>query len=132
MRGALDHAPTLVERFLHRHQTHRAMVDQFRRIAAQTMSGIPFFFLRVDRAGNISKRFDATTITLAEEGGACAVWDIQGAFQVPSPLLPQFVKMPDDGRFYTVSRTSDRPSWARACRTAAVSSPSAPTSTRRT
>ncbi len=75
------------------------MADQFRRIAAQTMSGIPFFFLRVDRAGNISKRFNATTITLAEEGGAYPVWDIHGAFQVPSPLRTQFVEMPDDGRF---------------------------------
>ncbi|SHH20967.1 helix-turn-helix domain-containing protein [Marivita hallyeonensis] len=71
--------------------------------------GIPFFFLRVDRAGNVSKRFNATTITLAEEGGACPVWDIHGAFQVPGQLLPQFVEMPDNGRFFTLSRTSDRP-----------------------
>lgn len=71
--------------------------------------GIPFFFLRVDRAGNVSKRFNATTITLAEEGGACPVWDIHGAFQVPSQLLPQFVEMPDGGRYFTMSRTSDRP-----------------------
>ncbi|MCK0149225.1 short-chain fatty acyl-CoA regulator family protein [Marivita sp. S6314] len=71
--------------------------------------GIPFFFLRVDRAGNVSKRFNATTIALAEEGGACPVWDIHGAFQVPGQILPQFVEMPDKGRFFTLSRTSDRP-----------------------
>lgn len=71
--------------------------------------GIPFFFVRVDRAGNVSKRFNATTIALAEEGGACPVWDIHGAFQVPSQTLPQFVEMPDGGRFFTLSRTSDRP-----------------------
>ena len=71
--------------------------------------GIPFFFLRVDRAGNVSKRFNATTIALAEEGGACPVWDIHGAFQLPGQILPQFVEMPDKGRFFTLSRTSDRP-----------------------
>jgi predicted transcriptional regulator/DNA-binding XRE family transcriptional regulator len=71
--------------------------------------GIPFFFLRVDRAGNVSKRFNATTIALAEEGGACPVWDIHGAFQVPGQIHPQFVEMPDGGRFFTLSRTSDRP-----------------------
>jgi predicted transcriptional regulator/transcriptional regulator with XRE-family HTH domain len=71
--------------------------------------GIPFFFLRVDRAGNVSKRFNATTIALAEEGGACPVWDIHGAFQMPGQILPQFVEMPDQGRFFTLSRTSDRP-----------------------
>ena len=85
------------------------MADPFRRLAAQTAGGIPFIFLRVDRAGNISKRFNATTITLAEEGDACPVWDIHGAFQVPSQLRAQFVEMPDDGRFFTLSRTSDRP-----------------------
>ena len=71
--------------------------------------GVPFFFLRLDRAGNVTKRFNATPFTLAEQGGACPVWDIHGASTVPGVIVPQFVELPDGGRFFTVSRTSDRP-----------------------
>src|SRR3546814_9942371 len=36
--------------------------------------GVPFFFLRVDKAGNVTKRFNATSFNIAEYGGACPVW----------------------------------------------------------
>lgn len=75
--------------------------------------GVPFFFLRVDRAGNVTKRFNATAFVLAEEGGACPVWDIHGAFRAPGSLVPQFVELPDGGQFFTLSRTSDRPELGR-------------------
>ena len=75
--------------------------------------GVPFFFLRVDRAGNVTKRFNATGFTLAEEGGACPVWDLHGAFRVPGVILPQFVELPDGGQFFTISRTTDRPVFSR-------------------
>ncbi len=71
--------------------------------------GVPFFFLRVDRAGNVTKRFNATAFTLAEEGGSCPVWDIHGAFRVPGVIVPQFVELPEGGQYFTLSRTSDRP-----------------------
>ncbi len=75
--------------------------------------GIPFFFLRVDRAGNVTKRFNATAFTLAEEGGACPVWDLHGAFRMPGMILPQFVELPDGAQFFTISRTTDRPVFSR-------------------
>ena len=75
--------------------------------------GVPFFFLRLDRAGNVTKRFNATGFTLAEEGGSCPVWDIHGAFRAPGVIVPQFVELPDGGRFFTLSRTSDRPVFSR-------------------
>lgn len=71
--------------------------------------GIPFFFLRLDRAGNVTKRFNATEFTLAEEGGSCPAWDVHGAFRMPVEIVPQFVELPDGGRFFTISRTSERP-----------------------
>jgi len=73
------------------------------------MRGVPFFFLRVDRAGNVTKRFNATAFTLAEEGGACPVWDIHGAFRTPGMIVPQFVELPEGARFFTISRTTERP-----------------------
>lgn len=75
--------------------------------------GIPFFFLRVDRAGNVTKRFNATDFTLAEKGGSCPVWDLHGAFRMPGVIVPQFVELPDGGQFFTLSRTSDRPVFSR-------------------
>ncbi|MEM6886658.1 MAG: short-chain fatty acyl-CoA regulator family protein [Pseudomonadota bacterium] len=71
--------------------------------------GVPFFFLRVDKSGNVTKRFNATPFTLAEQGGSCPVWNIQSAFAQPGTIVPQFVELPDKGRFFTVSRTTDRP-----------------------
>jgi predicted transcriptional regulator/transcriptional regulator with XRE-family HTH domain len=71
--------------------------------------GVPFFFLRVDRAGNVTKRFNATPIHLAEYGGGCPRWDVHQCFRMPGRTLPQFVEMPDGSRYFTISRTVDRP-----------------------
>jgi predicted transcriptional regulator len=71
--------------------------------------GVPFFFLRVDKAGNVTKRFNSTSFHLAEYGGACPVWNVHLAFRTPGVILPQFVELPDGSRFFTISRTADRP-----------------------
>ena len=71
--------------------------------------GVPFFFLRVDKAGNVTKRFNSTSFHLAEYGGSCPVWNIHLAFRTPGVILPQFVELPDGDRFFTISRTADRP-----------------------
>lgn len=71
--------------------------------------GVPFFFLRVDKAGNVTKRFNSTSFQLAEYGGACPVWNIHTSFRNPGVILPQFVELPDGERFFTISRTTDRP-----------------------
>lgn len=75
--------------------------------------GVPFFFLRVDRAGNVTKRFNATPFTLAEQGGSCPVWNIHGAFRSPGVITPQFVELPGGGQFFTLCRTTDRPVFSR-------------------
>ncbi len=75
--------------------------------------GVPFFFLRIDRAGNVSKRFNATPFTLAEQGGSCPVWNIHSAFASPGTIVPQLVELPDAGQFFTISRTTDRPAISR-------------------
>lgn len=75
--------------------------------------GVPFFFLRTDKAGNVTKRFNSTSFSLAEQGGACPVWNIHSAFRNPGVILPQFVALPEDGQFFTLSRTTDRPVFSR-------------------
>jgi predicted transcriptional regulator len=75
--------------------------------------GVPFFFLRIDKGGNVTKRFNATGFHLAEHGGACPRLDVHTSFRTPGRIVPQFVEMPDRSQFFVFSRTVDRPSWAR-------------------
>lgn len=72
--------------------------------------GIPFFFLRVDKAGNVSKRFNASSIQLARYGGTCPRLDVHYCFRVPGRILTQRVEMPDGAEFITINRTVSRPS----------------------
>lgn len=71
--------------------------------------GIPFFFLRIDRGGNVSKRFNATPIQLAKFGGACPRLDVHYCFRVPGRIMTQIVEMPDHSRYMTINRTVNRP-----------------------
>ncbi|MCU4652808.1 short-chain fatty acyl-CoA regulator family protein [Roseibacterium sp. SDUM158016] len=87
---------------------HRATTLQ--RSGAQ---GVPFFFLRIDKAGNVTKRFNATDFHLAEYGGACPRLDVHTSFRTPGRIVPQFVEMPDTSQFFVFARTVDRPSVTR-------------------
>lgn len=75
--------------------------------------GVPFFFMRVDKAGNVTKRFNSTDFHLAEHGGACPRLDVHTSFRTPGRILPQFVEMPDSSQFFVFSRTVDRPTFTR-------------------
>lgn len=75
--------------------------------------GVPFFFLRIDRAGNVTKRFNATDFPLAEYGGACPRLDVHTTFRVPGQIVPQFVEMPDGSQYFVFARTVDRPRFGR-------------------
>ena len=61
--------------------------------------GVPFFFVRVDRAGNISKRQSATDFHFSRSGGTCPLWNVYEAFAQPGRVLVQVAQMPD-GRAY--------------------------------
>jgi hypothetical protein len=87
---------------------HRATTLQ--REGAQ---GVPFFFLRIDKGGNVTKRFNATDFHLAEYGGACPRLDVHTSFRTPGRIVPQFVEMPDKSQYFVFSRTVDRPTWIR-------------------
>ncbi len=75
--------------------------------------GVPFFFLRIDKAGNVTKRFNSTGFHLAEHGGACPRLDVHTSFRTPGRIVTQFVEMPDASQYFVFSRTVDRPTFAR-------------------
>ncbi|NEW87071.1 XRE family transcriptional regulator [Rhodopseudomonas sp. WA056] len=67
--------------------------------------GVPFFFIRVDRAGNISKRQSATDFHFSRGGGTCPLWNVYEAFSQPDRILTQLARMPDDRTYLWVART---------------------------
>ncbi|GAA2439473.1 short-chain fatty acyl-CoA regulator family protein [Streptomyces pulveraceus] len=69
---------------------------------------VPFSFLRVDRAGNISKRQSATDFHFSRLGGTCPLWTVYGAFSAPGRILTQVAEMPDGKRYFWVARTVTR------------------------
>ncbi len=76
--------------------------------------GIPFFLVRVDNAGNVSKRFSATSFQFARLGGACPRWNVHDAFGAPGRVLTQIVEMPDGAVYFSMARTVGRPGLAGA------------------
>ena len=67
--------------------------------------GIPFHLVRVDIAGNISKRFSASGIRIARFGAACPRWNVYDAFATPGMIRLQVSRMPDGQAFFCVART---------------------------
>jgi predicted transcriptional regulator/transcriptional regulator with XRE-family HTH domain len=70
--------------------------------------GIALHMIRVDLAGNISKRFSASGIRFARFAGACPRWNVFGAFSTPGAVRVQVSEMPDGERFFCVARTVHR------------------------
>ena len=70
--------------------------------------GVPFFFVRVDRAGNISKRQSATHFHFSRTGGTCPLWNVYEAFGRPDQILAQLAGMPDGRRYLWVARSLSR------------------------
>jgi XRE family transcriptional regulator, fatty acid utilization regulator len=65
--------------------------------------GIPFFFVRVDQAGTITKRHSATRLQFARFGGACPLWNVHRAFETPGRFLRQLAETPDGVRYLCLS-----------------------------
>ncbi|MCX7586369.1 helix-turn-helix domain-containing protein [Phenylobacterium sp. 58.2.17] len=61
--------------------------------------GVPFYFVRVDPAGNITKRHSATRFQFARFGGTCPLWNVHEAFGRDGRILTQVAEMPDGARY---------------------------------
>jgi predicted transcriptional regulator/transcriptional regulator with XRE-family HTH domain len=67
--------------------------------------GVPFHFIRVDIAGNISKRYSASGIRFARFSGLCPRWNVHSAFMTPGIIRTQVSRMPDGTTYLCVART---------------------------
>ncbi|MBF6230249.1 short-chain fatty acyl-CoA regulator family protein [Nocardia farcinica] len=72
----------------------------------QGQRGVPFFLVRTDRAGNISKRQSATAFHFSRVGGSCPLWVVHEAFAQPGRILTQVAAMPDGRRYLWIARTT--------------------------
>jgi predicted transcriptional regulator/plasmid maintenance system antidote protein VapI len=70
--------------------------------------GVPFSFVRVDRAGNMSKRQSATGFHFSRAGGTCPLWNVYEAFASPGRIHVQIGVMPDGQRYLWTARTVTR------------------------
>ncbi|HEY9303239.1 MAG TPA: acetate metabolism transcriptional regulator RamB [Mycobacterium sp.] len=73
-----------------------------------SMRGVPFSFIRVDRAGNMSKRQSATGFHFSSSGGTCPLWNVYETFANPGKILVQIAQMPDGRNYMWVARTVER------------------------
>jgi len=71
--------------------------------------GIPFYFVRVDQAGTITKRHSATRLQFARFGGACPLWNVHQAFETPGRFLRQLAETPDGVRYLSLARDVSKP-----------------------
>ncbi|MFT4012927.1 MAG: short-chain fatty acyl-CoA regulator family protein [Paracoccus sp. (in: a-proteobacteria)] len=74
--------------------------------------GVPFFFVRVDQAGTITKRHSATRMQFARFGGACPLWNVHQAFETPGRFLRQLAETPDGKRYLLLARDVSKPAGA--------------------
>jgi XRE family transcriptional regulator, fatty acid utilization regulator len=73
-----------------------------------SMRGVSFSFIRVDRAGNMSKRQSATGFHFSSSGGTCPLWNVYETFANPGKILVQIAQMPDGRNYMWVARTVER------------------------
>jgi len=86
---------------------HTSLEQVFHRLSTLQRPGargVPFYFVRVDQAGNITKRHSATRLQFARFGGTCPLWNVHDAFARPDHWLVQLAQMPDGARYVSIAR----------------------------
>src|SRR5476651_59356 len=70
--------------------------------------GVPFFMLRVDNAGNVSKRFSSGSFPFSKFGGTCPLWNVHATFETPDRIVTQTIELPDGARYFSLAQAVRR------------------------
>lgn len=70
--------------------------------------GVPFFLVKLDQAGNVTKRFGGGVIPFARSGGGCARWRLHDAFRMPERVHVQAVELTDGSQYLSIARAVER------------------------
>ncbi len=71
--------------------------------------GLPLHFLRVDAAGNISKRYSASGLRFPHGHGSCPKWAVHAAFMTPALITKQYSSMPDGSTYFCFAKVISQP-----------------------
>ncbi|MGB0966087.1 MAG: helix-turn-helix domain-containing protein [Litorivicinus sp.] len=71
--------------------------------------GVPFYFVRVDAAGQIMKRQSPAGFHFARQGGACPLWNVHEALTRPDQILVQRVVTPDEREWLCLAQAVIKP-----------------------
>ena len=71
--------------------------------------GVPLFFLKLDVAGNVAKRFAEASTPFARFGGGCPRWRVHRAIRRPGETVVDLAVLPDDARYLTWARAISAP-----------------------
>lgn len=101
---------------------HETVCHRLSTLQRPRARGVPFSFVRVDRAGNMSKRQSATGFHFSRSGGTCPLWNVYEAFASPGRIHVQIAAMPDGQRYLWTARTVNRHrgGWGEPAKTFAI------------
>ncbi|MER5939960.1 short-chain fatty acyl-CoA regulator family protein [Streptomyces sp. NPDC001928] len=112
-----------IERLTDRHGLgYETVCHRLSTLQRPRLRGVPFSFVRVDRAGNMSKRQSATGFHFSRAGGTCPLWNVYEAFAAPGRIHVQIAEMPDGQRYLWTARavTRHRGGWGEPGKTFAI------------
>ncbi|MFK0294912.1 short-chain fatty acyl-CoA regulator family protein [Streptomyces sp. NPDC090442] len=121
--AAAEHARYDIERLTDRYGLgYETVCHRLSTLQRPRLRGVPFSFVRVDRAGNMSKRQSATGFHFSRAGGTCPLWNVYEAFAAPGRIHVQVAEMPDGQRYLWTARaiTRHRGGWGEPGKTFAV------------
>ena len=89
--------------------SHEQLAHRLTTLGRVGARGLPFFLMRIDRAGQVSKRYaGSANAVLVEADGRCPLWQVFAAFERMGEAIFQLVEMPDGSRFATIARAQER------------------------
>lgn len=89
--------------------SYEAVAHRMCNLGAPRRAGVPLHFLRVDVAGNISKRYSASGLRFPQGHGTCPKWATHAAFVTPAVITRQYSRMPDGATYFCFARVISDP-----------------------
>ena len=89
--------------------SYEAVAHRMCNLGDPRRSGVPLHFLRVDVAGNISKRYSASGLRFPHGHGTCPKWAAHAAFVTPAVITRQYSRMPDGATYFCFAKVITDP-----------------------
>ena len=102
----MRHHPRLVGLFA---SSWEAVAHRMCNLGDPRMAGLPLHFLRVDAAGNVSKRYSASGLRFPAGHGSCPKWAVHAAFMTPALITKQYSAMPDGHTYFCFAKVISQP-----------------------